>query len=150
MACQVASLGYMQTRGFKTFIASDLDEIFSLTLAPGLMKTCYYTCHVASHQQQPQSILGLSPQETLMYTHLSSEPCKNTALRSISRSRRQSQKTSALAPLPRPALIDHKPEMTAGARFPNMCQLWMCPKTRLAHFRCCVTHMILQILHIMF
>lgn len=61
MASRVATLGYMQTRGFKTFIASDLNEIFSLTLAPRLMKTCYYTCHVASHQKQPQPILGPNP-----------------------------------------------------------------------------------------
>lgn len=69
MASQVASLGYMHSKGFKTFIAWDLNEIFSLTLAPRPMKTCYYTCHVASHQKQPQSILGPKPKETLMYTH---------------------------------------------------------------------------------
>ena len=116
MASRVASLGYMQTGGFITFIASDLNEIFSLTLAPRLMKTCYYTCHVASHQKQPQPILGPQPPQEPSCP-CTFHPCKiYSSLLNFGGAAHSPDETLALARRPRPALYPCDPNGSAGAR----------------------------------
>lgn len=46
------------------------------------MKTCYYTCHVASHQKQPQPILGPNPHRS-PHVHAASFICAQMQLLGI-------------------------------------------------------------------
>lgn len=77
------------------------------------MKTCYYTCHVASHQKQPQPILGPNPHRS-PHVHAASFICAQMQLLGINfRGGGESHtvaQTSALAPLPRPRPLFIRPQ----------------------------------------